>query len=552
MPRSNEDEAEDWISMGLDFEKRGFFDKAEKAFQKATEVASEYPRAWLYLGVFRKRRNLSGHNDAIKKAKELDPKITIDYSESIPTRKTPQKVSQKSHFRLDRDDQISRRLGRHPDFHQFQEEGSFLLEKQQNNTEPFTQLTELSDILTILGNLEQSEEAVEKALVDNPRSVDAWISQGNLLMKQNRFDEAELAFKKAISLEPTDVRPLVAWGDHLRGMKRYNEAEDTIGKAIEIDSNSPLVWLSYGILKTELNNLDDAEQAFRNAIHLDPNYIHAWSNLGTALIAKQKIFDAEQTLRKASKLDPTSWAIWANLGTCYSIMGNKRKAERMIRKAAILNPTSSFLWHRLCLFQIQNMRTRAASISIEKALEIDPDYTAALDLSKNVDEIIQLLNERKEILIDFLKSIGNPPQEHDEKKFTIMIANDAFIKRDWVLAEDMYWRSIELSPEDPSLKLNLANVLMNIEALEEAEELINALLDVEPEISFSWASLARIKTLQDSFDEAYTASKKALELKSDNDYIWKVHYDICLKSGRSKEAQEAKEQITLLTKKQNA
>ena len=57
MPRSNEDEAEDWISMGLDFEKRGFFDKAEKAFQKATEVASEYPRAWLYLGVFRKRRN---------------------------------------------------------------------------------------------------------------------------------------------------------------------------------------------------------------------------------------------------------------------------------------------------------------------------------------------------------------------------------------------------------------------------------------------------------------------------------------------------------------
>ena len=413
-------------------------------------------------------------------------------------------------------------------------------------------MTELSDILTILGNLEQSEEAVEKALVDNPRSVDAWISQGNLLMKQNRFDEAELAFKKAISLEPTDVRPLVAWGDHLRGMKRYNEAEDTIGKAIEIDSNSPLVWLSYGILKTELNNLDDAEQAFRNAIHLDPNYIHAWSNLGTALIAKQKIFDAEQTLRKASKLDPTSWAIWANLGTCYSIMGNKRKAERMIRKAAILNPTSSFLWHRLCLFQIQNMRTRAASISIEKALEIDPDYTAALDLSKNVDEIIQLLNERKEILIDFLKSIGNPPQEHDEKKFTIMIANDAFIKRDWVLAEDMYWRSIELSPEDPSLKLNLANVLMNIEALEEAEELINALLDVEPEISFSWASLARIKTLQDSFDEAYTASKKALELKSDNDYIWKVHYDICLKSGRSKEAQEAKEQITLLTKKQNA
>lgn len=143
----------------------------------------------------------------------------------------------------------------------------------------------------------------QKALKEDPNSVEAWTNLGLTYLKMGKTPEAVASFEKAISLDPDNVPArlnvaaiyleylhyqaaldeyeavlrllpdnldaLIGSGSALMGLKRPEEAVKRWEKALEIDPNNGRLWARVGqTYELKLNDLDKAIAAYENYIRL--------------------------------------------------------------------------------------------------------------------------------------------------------------------------------------------------------------------------------------------------------------------------------------------
>ncbi len=155
-----------------------------------------------------------------------------------------------------------------------------------------------------LGNLQEAELYLRKAIELNPNFANAHFNLGNIFIDLDKLQEAELSIRKAIELDPD-----------------FENAHSNLA----------------GILK-DLGKLKEAELSIRRVIELNPNFANAHSNLGVILRDLGKLKEAELSIRKAIELDPDFADAYLNLGNILRDLGQSQKAELSIRKAIELNP----------------------------------------------------------------------------------------------------------------------------------------------------------------------------------------------------------------------
>ncbi len=87
---------------------------------------------------------------------------------------------------------------------------------------------------------------------------------------------------------------------------------------------------------------------------------------------------AKYHLEKAVNLAPKAGEFQHALGELELLIGNNVKAEDYFQAASELNPTQPGSWFELAKIQFQNGELDLATKSVDKALNIDPDYIEAL------------------------------------------------------------------------------------------------------------------------------------------------------------------------------
>jgi len=105
-----------------------------------------------------------------------------------------------------------------------------------------------------------------------PKSKDAWINLGNVLMDAQRFSEAIDAYEHALTLDPKNVSVRVDLGTCYRGIGKFDKAVEEYRKALKIDSNFPNAHRNLGVvLSNDLHENKQAVQEFQKYIELQPN-----------------------------------------------------------------------------------------------------------------------------------------------------------------------------------------------------------------------------------------------------------------------------------------
>lgn len=122
-------------------------------------------------------------------------------------------------------------------------------------------------------------------------------------------------------------------------------------------------------------------------------------------LARGRLPEAEAALRVALRLQPCLAEAYLNLADLNRLRGDEAGAERAIRQALACNPRNAAAHHALGLWQVRAQQSRAALVSLERAVELQPadarfGYVLAVALASNgereraIHVLLQTLEQR--------------------------------------------------------------------------------------------------------------------------------------------------------------
>lgn len=258
-------EAVTLLHAGADAERRGDFDTAVSDFQKAAELAPNYPAAFLQLGnAYMQKRHYADAIPPLKKALQLNPEL-------LP-------AHQLLGFALLARGYAAEAI---PHFEAAHEFGALGIAQLQND---------------------QPGEAVEnlqRALQKNPGDPDLLfylVKAGSALSAQ--------ALDQLLSTYPDSPRGHQAIGQSYYSMKMYEQAAKEYNKALSIRPDLPGLRMELGQVYADSSQWDKAEEQFRAEAELQPGNPEVAYRLGNALLEQGKMKEAVAELRRSDELRP--------------------------------------------------------------------------------------------------------------------------------------------------------------------------------------------------------------------------------------------------------
>jgi len=139
---------------------------------------------------------------------------------------------------------------------------------------------------------------------------------------KNNFDSGldllGLAEKSVIKKEiPTDLKEKAdkykTEGNDLMKQEKYKEALELYNKAIEIDASNAVYYCNRAAAYSKLSDFTNSIEDCKNALKIDPSYGKAWGRLGLALLSNNQFEEAYEAYNKAIQLEPSNDGYKQNL-----------------------------------------------------------------------------------------------------------------------------------------------------------------------------------------------------------------------------------------------
>jgi tetratricopeptide (TPR) repeat protein len=122
--------------------------------------------------------------------------------------------------------------------------------------------------LSSQGRLDESTEALRRALAIYPEYLMARNDLGAHLMEQGRLDEAKEQLLAAVKIDPNAFNAQLNLGIVLVRQNKFGEALVALNKALTLEPSAPAVHLYAGMACTGVNNTERGEKELRSAYDL--------------------------------------------------------------------------------------------------------------------------------------------------------------------------------------------------------------------------------------------------------------------------------------------
>jgi superkiller protein 3 len=231
-----------------------------------------------------------------------------------------------------------------------------------------------------LGNLGQYEAAVasfDRALEIKPDYHVAWYNRGSALDDLGQYEAAVASFDRALEIKP-DYHD--AWDN--RGailcdfLGQYADALASFDRALEIKPDDHYASRCRGIALSHLGQHEAAVASFDRALEIKPDYHDAWNNRGNALRNLGQYEAAVASYDRALEIKSDDHAAWNSRGIILcDFLGRYTDALASFDRALEIKLDDHYAWLNRGVALRNLGRIRESTLSVQKALEINPDGT---------------------------------------------------------------------------------------------------------------------------------------------------------------------------------
>jgi tetratricopeptide (TPR) repeat protein len=253
-------------------------------------------------------------------------------------------------------------------------------------------------------------------------------------------------------------------------------------------------------LRLQANNqLHDAIGRYGEAVRLDPDFVEAYVAMGAALMADQNHHKAITALYHALRVRPDCVAALLQLTRAFRELGDRDRSVAHVRHALRLEPDNFDGHHLLGLFLALQGETEQAAAAQREALRLKPDM---------VNAAIQLGH--------LLVQMGQAQE-----------------------GQQMLEQALARLPADAESLVACGELLVRLGRMKEARDCFLQALNVKPDSSWAYYSLARLPNHQ--FTDADLSRIRTLLKRTDlslRDRI-DLHFSLAHVLDRTKEFDEA-------------
>ncbi len=190
----------------------------------------------------------------------------------------------------------------------------------------------------------EAKSFLQQVTTKNPANIEAWLSLGELLMKDKNFQDAVNVYDRLLTQsEQAETQKFwmvyFARGIALERLNEWDRAEPDFMKALELEPNHPEVlnYLAYSWLVRK-QNMKDALEMLMIAVEKRPNDAHIIDSYGWALYMLGEYEEALLQIERANELMPYDPTVNDHLGDVYWKLGRTREARFQWKRSLQFNP----------------------------------------------------------------------------------------------------------------------------------------------------------------------------------------------------------------------
>lgn len=216
--------------------------------------------------------------------------------------------------------------------------------------------------------VEQSIEAVDKAIVLNPRSVEAYSIKSVMLCRMGEYDAAVAAANPVIFGDdlPIELRARAAWIEGERG--DFDAAIRTMEQVVEIDPDyfwawhrladwydyqelhqkyraaseqmiriepqNPVPWGYIGDGELRNGNREEAKKYFRQAVQIAPSYTYASGQMMEMLLEDEEFDEAHAVIDLITPHIPSEWVL-SEKGRVFTLQRQQPQAIEQLKQLCV-------------------------------------------------------------------------------------------------------------------------------------------------------------------------------------------------------------------------
>ena len=176
--------------------------------------------------------------------------------------------------------------------------------------------------------------------------------------------------------------PAMFDGWHLGGLAalqlgRLDDALSQLSRALVLMPKSAVCLLRLGVVRRMRGELLQAEQLLRQAAEIDPKLPEAWEHLAVVYDQGGRLPEALEAARVALRLKPDDQAAFSRVVQLVGRSQGLMTALPLYQEATVRWPQVADTWKDLGTVQACLHEAEAALVSLERALAIEPTFTAA-------------------------------------------------------------------------------------------------------------------------------------------------------------------------------
>ncbi len=216
---------------------------------------------------------------------------------------------------------------------------------------------------------------------------DAQLRIGVLLSMLGKPDEGLIkleALAEAYSDWPLRVRAYLAQGEVLRKLQRYDEGVEMYSRALQQNPEDTSLLYARGLMAEKINRLDISEADLLKVIAIEPDNADALNALGYTLADRTTRYDeALVYIKKAAELKPDDPAVLDSLGWVNYRLGRIDEALKWMSKAFEKLKDAEIAAHYGEVLWFSNQKEKARGVW-HKAKEIDAEHPVLVETLERI------------------------------------------------------------------------------------------------------------------------------------------------------------------------
>ncbi len=272
------------------------------------------------------------------------------------------------------------------------------------------------------GRLQDAITEYEKASQKDPKSATIHLKLGADYARAGKFDEAIEELKKASELDPEDLQP------------HY------------------LLALVYSTKQDSEKAAGEYETILKHYTKLDPKNVEVYSYLGELYYSQKKYDKAIEQFQHILAIEPKNADITFMLGAIYLDKTDRLKAVEYFKNTLAVDPEHEGGLNSLgYMYAEDNINLDEALGMVQKAVELSPENGAYLDSLG---------------WVYFRKGMNAQALEYLQKASALVkdpvifehLGDVCYALNQWTDAENYWKQSLELSPQQDSVKQKLESL----------------------------------------------------------------------------------------------